>query len=113
MSGNLDHIRLRVSHDHYLLSKNHIHPLRTATVTDLSCSTLKLFIYLLRKLSTTVSLQLTLLVLVRCSTHEGPKAMGGSPGELSKDLVTQEKRKKGWRMNCDIGEAMEVLENEL
>ena len=39
--------------------------------------------------------------------------MGGSPGELSEDLVTQEKRKKGWRMNCDVGEATEGLENEL
>ena len=38
--------------------------------------------------------------------------MGGSPGELSEELVTQEKRKKGWRMNCDVCEAMEGLENE-
>ena len=29
--------------------------------------------------------------------------MGGLPGELSEELVTQEKRKKGWRMNCDVG----------
>ena len=29
----------------------------------------------------------------------------GSPGELSEELVTQEKRKKGWRMNSDVGEA--------
>ena len=35
--------------------------------------------------------------------------MGGSPGEL----VTQEKRKKGLRINCDVGEATEGLENEL
>ena len=41
------------------------------------------------------------------------KAMGGSPGELSEELVTQEKRKNGWRMNCDVGEATEGLENEL
>ena len=41
------------------------------------------------------------------------KAMSGSPVELSEELVTQEKRKKGWRMNCDVGEATEVLENEL
>ena len=34
--------------------------------------------------------------------------MGGSPGELSEELVTSEKRKKGWRMNCDVGEATEV-----
>ena len=39
--------------------------------------------------------------------------MDGSPGELSEELVTQEKRKKGWIMNCDVGEATEGLENEL
>ena len=39
--------------------------------------------------------------------------MGGSPGELSKKLVMQEKQKKAWRMNCDDGEAMEGLENKL
>ena len=38
--------------------------------------------------------------------------MGGSPGVLSEELVTQEKRKKGWRMNCDVGEVKERLENE-
>ena len=42
-----------------------------------------------------------------------PAYVGGSPGELSEELVMQEKRKKGWRMNCDVGEAMEGLENEL
>ena len=36
-----------------------------------------------------------------------------SPGELSEELLTQEKRKKGWRLNCDVGESTEVLENEL
>ena len=39
--------------------------------------------------------------------------MGGSPGELSEELVTQEKRKKGWRTNFDVGEAIEGLEKEL
>ena len=39
--------------------------------------------------------------------------MGGSPGELSEELVTQEKRKKGWRINCDVGKVTEGLENEL
>ena len=29
-------------------------------------------------------------------------SMGGSPSELSEELVMQEKRKKGWRMNCDV-----------
>ena len=36
--------------------------------------------------------------------------MGGSPSELSEDLLTQKKRKKGWRMNCGVGEATEVLQ---
>ena len=36
-----------------------------------------------------------------------------SPGELSEELVTQEKRKKGWRMYCDVVEATEGLGNEL
>ena len=35
--------------------------------------------------------------------------MGGSPGE---ELMKKEKRKKGWRMNCDVGKATERLENE-
>ena len=39
--------------------------------------------------------------------------MGGSPGELSEELVKQEKRKKGWTINCDVGEVTEGLENEL
>ena len=39
--------------------------------------------------------------------------MGGLPGELSEELVTQEKRKNGWRMNFDVGEQTEELENEL
>ena len=38
---------------------------------------------------------------------------GGSPGDVSEVLVTKEKQKKGWRMNCDIGEATNGLENEL
>ena len=39
--------------------------------------------------------------------------MGGSPGDASENPVTQEKRKKGLRMSCDVGEATEGLENEL
>ena len=39
--------------------------------------------------------------------------MGGSPGELNVELVTWENIKKGWRMNCDVGEATEGLDNEL
>ena len=42
-----------------------------------------------------------------------PLSMGGSPGELSEELVMQETRKKGWRINCDVDEATEGLENEL
>ena len=45
-------------------------------------------------------------------THSAP-SVGGSPGELSEELVTQEKRKKGWRINCDVGETTEGLKNEL
>ena len=33
--------------------------------------------------------------------------------ELTEEFVTQEKRKKGWKMKCDLGEATEGLENEL
>ena len=39
--------------------------------------------------------------------------MDGSPGVVSEKPVTYEKRKKGWRMSCDVGEATEGLENEL
>ena len=39
--------------------------------------------------------------------------MGGSPSDVSEDPVTQEKRKKGWRMSYDVGEATEGFENEL
>ena len=38
--------------------------------------------------------------------------MGGSPGGLSENPVTLERRKKGWRMNCDVGEVTESLENQ-
>ena len=38
--------------------------------------------------------------------------MGGSPGDVSEEPVMQEKRKKGWRMSCDVGEAMVGLDNE-
>ena len=39
--------------------------------------------------------------------------MGGSPGDVSENPAMQEKRKKGWRMSCDVSEATEGLENEL
>ena len=39
--------------------------------------------------------------------------MGCLPGELSEEVGTWEKQKKGWRMNCDIGETTERLEIEL
>ena len=39
--------------------------------------------------------------------------MGGSSGDVSENPVTLEKRKKGWRMSCDVGEATEGLGNEL
>ena len=40
-----------------------------------------------------------------------PELVGGSPGDVSEEPVPQEKRKKGWKMSCDIGEATEGLEN--
>ena len=39
--------------------------------------------------------------------------MGGSPGDVNEEPVMLEKRKKGGRMSCDVGEATEGLENEL
>ena len=38
---------------------------------------------------------------------------GGSSGDASKEPVALEKRNKGWRMSCDVGEATEGLYNEL
>ena len=49
---------------------------------------------------------------VRCVQKRQP-TLGGSPGELSEELVTLEKRKNGWRTNCDVCEATERFENEL
>ena len=40
-------------------------------------------------------------------------SMGGSPGDVSEEPVTKKKRKKGWRMSYDTGEATEGLENEM
>ena len=40
-------------------------------------------------------------------------SVGGSPSDVSEEPVTQEKRKKGWRMSCDVGHASKGLENEL
>ena len=40
-------------------------------------------------------------------------SMGGSPGDVSEEPVTWGKQNKGWRMNCDVGEATEGLGNEL
>ena len=40
-------------------------------------------------------------------------SMGGSPGGVIDEPVTYEKRKKGWRMSRDVGEATEGLENEV
>ena len=39
--------------------------------------------------------------------------IGGSQGDVSEEPVTEEKRKKDWRMSCDVDEATEGLENEL
>ena len=39
--------------------------------------------------------------------------MDGSLGDTSEEPVMYEKRKKGWRMSCDIGKATEWLENNI
>ena len=44
--------------------------------------------------------------------HQATHFMGGLPGDVSEEPVTQEKRKKCWRMSCDVGEVTESLENE-
>ena len=38
--------------------------------------------------------------------------MGGSPGDVGEVLVTYVKQRKSCTMSCDIGEAVEGLENE-
>ena len=38
--------------------------------------------------------------------------MGGSPGDVNEEPVSQEKRKKSWRMSCDVGEATDGLKND-
>ena len=49
-----------------------------------------------------------------CYEHNGSfQIMGGSPGDVSEEPVTQEKRKKCLIMSYDVGEATERLENEL
>ena len=37
--------------------------------------------------------------------------MGGSPGDVCEEPVTQKKLKKDWRMSCDVCEATEGLDN--
>ena len=32
--------------------------------------------------------------------------MGGSPGDVNEEPATWEKRKKGWRMSCDVSEVI-------
>ena len=58
-------------------------------------------------------MSLSVCLCVCVCVHACVRTMGGSPGELSEELVTQEKRRKDWRMNCNVDEAMEGLENEL
>ena len=60
---------------------------------------------------------IVIIFIMKCDISEREKTlscsvifMGGSPGGLSEELVTWEKRKKGWRMNCDVGEATRVGE---
>ena len=52
-------------------------------------------------------------MILLCTGLKQQFSMGGSPGQLSEELVKLEQRKMGWRMTCDVGEATECLENEL
>ena len=45
------------------------------------------------------------IVIYPCAYQDD--LMGGSPGDLSEYPVTYEKRKEGWRMSSDVGEATE------
>ena len=48
-----------------------------------------------------------------CDVGEVTERLENEQSELSEELVTLEKRKKGWRMNCEVGEATEGSVNEL
>ena len=50
---------------------------------------------------------------MRCDPPGTNIFMCGSPGDVSEGPMTYVKRKKGWRMSCDVGKVMEGLENEL
>ena len=39
--------------------------------------------------------------------------MSSGVREVTESLENEQKRKKGWRMNCDVNEATGMLENEL
>ena len=41
------------------------------------------------------------------------QSKGGSPSDVSEEPVTYVKRKKAWRLSCDVCEAIEGSENEL
>ena len=77
------------------------------------------FIYILRVFPHNTYSTLSALIHVHIMEDqvwwegESTESMGGSPGDVSENPVTQEKRKKGWRMSCDVGKAREGLENEL
>ena len=40
------------------------------------------------------------------------EGIGGSPGDITEEPLTKEMQNKAWRMSCDVGEAIERLENE-
>ena len=45
-----------------------------------------------------------------CGVGKATEGMGGSPGDVSENPVTMEKRKKGWIMSCDVGEVTKLGE---
>ena len=55
-----------------------------------------------------------IIIILNCTGWKRNKChsvMGGSPRDVSENPVTLERRKRGWRMSCDVGEVTESLEN--
>ena len=105
-------IREQRKHMHLLTSGSQFHRIWYSHPTSsycCGCDYVDLCFHILRGPSRSVmGITITFLKKVTIPKY----SMGGSPGELSEELVMQEKRRKCWRMSCDVGEVTESLENE-
>ena len=68
---------------------------------------MKTIIFPLRLLRMMLRINSQSFVNVEDNSKGCTQTIGGSPGDVSEEPVTEEKRKKGWSMNCDLGEATE------